>query len=142
MNTRKKEKILFGMKFYIASRTAQKEEVRSMYETLKEKGHTLTFDWTSFPLLRPYEEHQNQSRELSVEQIEAIKDADVFLLRTDSAGTDMYIELGVAISSQITYGKPDIYVLGDHNTQSMFYFHPTVKRRKNLDQVLEEIEHK
>ena len=55
---------------------------------------------------------------------------------SDEAGTGMYVELGAAIASYLERGKPEIFVIGPHNSRSMFYFHPAVQRVDNLEGVL------
>ena len=52
----------------------------------------------------------------------------------------MYVELGVAILSNMLQKKPDVYVIGEQNTRSMFYFHPAVNRRATIDDVIAEVE--
>ena len=52
----------------------------------------------------------------------------------------MHVELGVAILSNELFGRPKVYVVGEHFNNSVFYFHPCVNRRKSFEEVLEEIE--
>lgn len=69
-----------------------------------------------------------------------MRECDVFILLSDGpAGTGRYVELGAAIQSQPESQKPLIYVVGERNMDSIFYFHPTVKRRGTIEEVLEEI---
>ena len=127
------------MKIYLAARFGKKEEVRYLYRRFKELGYEIASDWTLHKPIKPYESNHETAREYSIEDINAVRNCDVFILMTDEAGTGMYVELGVAISSNIEQGKPKIYVIGEHTSRSMFYFHPSVNRRKTIDDVLEEI---
>ncbi len=128
------------MKIYIAARFGKKQEVRNLYELLKERGHEITLDWTTHEFIKPFEDNQEIAEKYSVEDIEGVRNSDVFILLTDEAGTGMYVELGAAIFSNIEFGKPKIYVIGEYTSRSMFYFHPSVNRRKSIEEVLEEIE--
>lgn len=128
------------MKIYIAARFDKKQEVLNLYKRFQELGHEIIADWTLHKLIKPYENNPETAREYSIEDIDAARNCDILMLMTDEAGTGMYIELGAAISSNLEHGKTKIYVIGEHTSRSMFYFHPSVNRRKNIDEVLEEIE--
>ena len=127
------------MKIYLAARFNKKQEVRDLYERFKKLGYEIAADWTLHKPIKPYENNPKTAREYSLEDIDAVKNCDVFILITDEAGTGMYVELGAAISSNLEHGKPKIYVIGEYTSRSMFYFHPSVNRRKTIDEVLEEI---
>ncbi len=84
------------MKFYIASRFFNKEQVLQVMAALKKKGHTVTVDWTLHKDVRPYGEHPAEARAYSNEDMQGVLDSDVFALLTDG-GTDgkgMHVELG------------------------------------------------
>jgi len=51
----------------------------------------------------------------------------------------MYVEIGAAIQHRIEFGKPVIYVVGNNINRSMFYFHPTVNRLKNIEDLIAKI---
>ncbi len=130
------------MKFYIASRTARTGEVRRIYDLLKNRGHEITVDWTLQNISRPYATNARQAREHSIQDIQGVRDSDIFVLISDRAGTGMYTELGVAISSHIDKRKPIIYIIGNHLDKSIFYFHPSINIRHKIEQVIEELENK
>ncbi len=127
------------MKWYIAARFDEKEKVREIHQLLAVYGHTITSDWTVHLPIKPYDHHERESREYSLADIDGVRESDIFVLLSDDAGTGMYVELGTAIASHLTFGKPLIYVVGEHSSRSMFYFHPSVKRRKTIEDVLGEI---
>ncbi len=128
------------MKIYLAARFDKKQKVRDLYERFKKLGLEIAADWTLHKPIKPYENNPEVAREYSVEDIDAVRKCDVFILMGNEAGTGMYVELGAAISSNLEHGKPIIYVIGEYTSRSMFYFHPSVNRRKTIDEVLEEIE--
>lgn len=129
------------MKIYIAARFERKQEVRDLCRLLTEKGHEITADWTLHKPIKPYEKNQELAQQYSIEDINGVKDSDIFILLSDEGGSiGMYVELGIAILSNLMFGKPIIYIVGDYTSRSMFYFHPSVNRRKNINHVLKEIE--
>ena len=107
---------------------------------MTEKGHEITADWTSHKTIKPYEDNQEIAQEYSIEDIDGVRGSDIFILISDQAGTGMHTELGAAIISNLDKGKPKIYVIGDYTSRSMFYFHPSVNRRKSIKEVLDELE--
>ncbi len=127
------------MKIYLAARFDKKQEVRNLYKRFQKLGHEIAADWTLHKSIKPYENNSEIAREYSAEDVDAARNCDIFILITDEAGTGMYVELGAAISSNLEHRKPKIYVIGEHTSRSMFYFHPSVNRRKTIDEVLEEI---
>lgn len=126
-------------KVYIAGRFGRQEEVRRIQELFKKKGYAIAVDWTTHKPIKPYGEHQELSKQYAIEDIEAAAHSDVFVLLSDDAGTGMYIELGAAITNYTKFGKPKIFVLGTFLERSMFYFHPSINRRRTIEEILEEI---
>lgn len=128
------------MKFYIASRTKKKDRVAKLYKLLKENGHQIASDWTLHKNTKPYIKHQDLSRRYALEDVKGVKDCDVFIIvSTGNGGRGMYVELGAAILSYLKYQKPKIYVVGKYNHNTIFYFHPSVNRRNNIQEVLVEL---
>jgi len=127
-------------KVYIASRFDRKLKVAELYERFKKLGYEVAVDWTVHKPIKPYEENIIPAWQYSVEDMKGIIDCDLFILLTDKEGTGIYAELGAAIFSNLEHGKPKIYVIGDYTSNCMFYFHPSVNRRKTIDEVIKEIE--
>jgi diphthamide synthase subunit DPH2 len=128
------------MKIYVAASFQLKERVKELYNTLQERGHEITVDWTAHKPVEPFDQNEALSREYSVEDIEGVADSDVFILLSDVHGKGMYVELGAAIISHLRHGKPIIYVVGERNAEVMFYFHPSVNRRETIEDILDEID--
>lgn len=128
------------MKFYIAARFTEKEHVREIYRFLKDKGHEITADWTLHKTIKPYDENSAIAKDYAVEDMNGVIDADVFVLVTsENTGSGSAGELGAAILSKIKSGKPKIFVIGEHMGNNFFYFHPTVIRRKSIEEVLSDL---
>jgi hypothetical protein len=124
------------VKIYIATRFNRKKEVQKLIKLLKGKDHQIVADWTNHPPIKPYQESQNLSEEFSVLAVNGIKNSDIFILLSDQGGTGMYAELGLAIGNYIQSGKPKIFVVGDYNSRSMFFYHPSVTRLSNIKQLI------
>lgn len=129
------------MKVFVAARFGQKEKVRALYEELEKRGHEVIFDWTKHKPIKPYIDNQELSARYSNEDIMGVFDCDIFILLADEAGTGMHIEFGAAlITNIICGGEPKIYVVGEHNARSMFYFHSAVNRVNNTNELLDELD--
>ncbi len=61
------------------------------------------------------------------------------LLSEKDGGTGMHIEFGVALILNKLFNKPKIYVVGEANSRSTFYFQDGVKRVDTLEDVLKEL---
>lgn len=127
------------MRFYIAARFGRRDEVRKIHKTLLDKGHEFLSTWVEQDQIKPYDKYPNKARKRAIKSIDAAKDCDIFVLLSDEAGTGMYVELGTAIMSNLLKGKPKIYIVGNYLNRSMFFFHPIVKRKKSIEDVLEDI---
>ncbi len=127
------------MKFYVAAKFESKQEVRKLYDLLKSKGHEITVDWTLHKAIKPYKENQELAKQYASEDINGLKDCDVFIIIGNDYGKGLHAELGAAILSNILFQRPLIYAIGEHNTKCMFYFHPSIKRKKDINEVLKEI---
>jgi len=124
------------MKAYIASRQSQRGYVEKISEQLKKKEYELIFNWIELPDLRPYKDNENESRAISKKIVDSIKGSDLFLLISDSGGTDMFIELGIAISENSMKGSPKIYCIGEHNNRSLMLHHPSIKRINSIEEIV------
>jgi len=118
------------MKWYFASRTRHQETISKIYQTLRNKGHTVVFDWTQLKIVKPYEEHSCKA--IAEDISTSIPNADIFVLISDAAGTDMFVELGIALAH-----KKKIYVVGEHNKRSLMHFHPSIIHVDTIKEVLD-----
>ena len=126
------------MKIYIAGRTSQREEVRKLNQIFREKGFEV-LDWTDHLATKPFESHRDIAIQYSIEDVDFISVCDIFILLTSEVpGLGSTAEFGMALMSNKTNKKPIIYVVGSH-INNMFYFHPEVKMRKTIDEVLLEL---
>jgi hypothetical protein len=130
------------MKIYIASRFDKKDAIQNLQKVLSDNGHTISADWTRHKRIKPYEENRDLAKEFSMEYMEGVKNSDIFILITDDAGKGMYTELGAAIMLNTLFGKPEIYVIGEHISNTIFFFHPAVKRLGSVQEIVAELSKK
>ena len=114
--------------------------MKEIHEELTARGHTTTSAWVNEGNIIPYERNSKTARSLAAQCIKESANCDVFVLITDEQGAGMYTELGAALHSNIQNNKPRIYVIGDYLDRSMFFFHPSIKRLKSIDEVLKDLE--
>jgi hypothetical protein len=127
------------MKVYIAAKLENRQEVERIIKLIRDKNHEIIIDWTKDePINKPYENNIQVAKERTIRDVSGIKNSDAFILLTDE-GTNkgMYIELGVAIDSNIRTGKPKIYVTDKNIHNSIFYYHPSIKIIKNIQEILQ-----
>jgi len=132
------------MKFYFSSRSKMREEVVNMQRIISERGHFLSYDWAKEVknLKRPYSEIPKIVQARVCEMMDGIRNSDVFVMISDEEGIDMYGELASAISFNYIYKRPEVYVLGNGSSPSIFPFHPFVKSRTTIQEILDEVEKK
>ena len=123
----------------MAAKWQLRDQVREIYEKIEQKSHEITEDWTRHKIIKPYDENKEISRRYSIQDINGVRNADVFVLLTNEDGIGMYLELGVAMMSYIQNRKPKIYVVGNRLGRSMHFFHPSVKRMNTIDDVFEDL---
>lgn len=125
------------MKWYFASRRSQEDFVRSIIATLKKEGHEIVYDWTDLGSLKPYHENAEQCNKISYDISASLADVDVFVLISDAAGTDMFVELGIVIGYWMKSRKSRIYLVGEHNKRSLMHLHPAIIHMDSLQEVME-----
>jgi len=84
-------------------------------------------------MLIPYQEHKKQSSVVAQKISQAIQTTDIFVLLADMSGTDMYVELGLAIANHKKSDKPKIYVIG--NRRSLMHYHPSITPVTSIEDV-------
>jgi len=125
------------MKWYFSSRTRHRQLIKRITRLLKSQGDRVVFDWASLPLLEPYKNNQKKSSEVADKIGKAIKEADIFVLISDPEGTDMFVELGMAIIYAGSNKKMRIYAIGKDNKRSLMCLHPKIIHLDNLEELFE-----
>ncbi len=133
---------MYSMKFYISTRFSV-ETLRlkaiELKEELEKSGHKMTFDWMSYPNLKPYDNNVELSSNIAKNELDAVRNADFYIILPDLGGTSMYTEFGAAlVSSEIT-GKPFVYLLNETKDVTLFNYHPQVIWKRTLSEILEDL---
>lgn len=118
------------MKFYLASRYRNKEKLLKLAQLLAEGKHTVVSSWLGTGSLKPYEENRVHSRKMAAKITREVKACDVFVLLTDRAGTDMFIEFGLAVAF-----RKKVLLVGKWNKRSLMHFHPQIIQVDSLKDV-------
>jgi hypothetical protein len=129
------------MKFYIAAYSGSKREIKELMSRIEKMGHEITVDWTDLLGIPKPERNRNEDavRDVAGRDINGVLAADVFVLFAEpDEGRGRYVELGAAIASNMQNGKPSVYVVGEETSQSLFYYHKSVKRLKSIEDVFEQ----
>lgn len=120
------------MKWYFASRMRHKDKITKIVDFLKLQGHEIVFEWSSLDSIKPYNYHAEKSSLIAKQISESLRDVDVFVLITDEAGTDMFVELGIVIGRWLDDKNIRIYAVGPFNSRSLMHFHPVIIKVDNL----------
>lgn len=127
------------MKVYVAGRFAKKVAIQAVHAWLRAGGHEITVDWTTQSGLKPYVQNQEKVTDFVNADIEGVVSSDVFILLSEKAADarGMYVEFGIALASFMQNNLPRIYVVGDLDDPSAFYFYPGVIRVESVDDIKE-----
>jgi hypothetical protein len=120
------------LKFFVSGKIGEQGGAIEAMDALRDAGHVITFDWTTIPHLKPYDETVNASREAALKEAQGVADADAVVLIAHESGVGMFIEMGMALA----LGKP-IYVVTARPSRSMFFHHPLVQRFAALKDLLQ-----
>jgi len=115
------------MKFYVASRLENHEQVRNLVRTLQESGWENTYDWTTHGSVK--ETDRETLKDIGQKEADGVRNADVVIVLTPQ-GRGTHVELGMAVAlHKIVYiqHEDEKYFKCDDNT-SAFYWLPHVVR--------------
>jgi hypothetical protein len=127
------------MKFYVTGRSSNYDLVKTTFERIKAIGHEVTFEWTALPMVKPYDEHQQQAGAFALGGIQGVIDADVYIIFTHADGNGVFTEFGAALASNVINGSPIIYAIGEDRSSAMFNYHPSIQWRTDIESVLKEV---
>ena len=123
------------MEWYFASRRRHKEFIDKIVNFLESQNHSVVYEWSKLGRLKPYHKNSDKSSLVAREIGNALKDVDIFVLISDEAGTDMFIELGIVIREWMQNKKIKIYIVGKFNDRSLMHHHPSIKRVNKIRDV-------
>jgi len=119
------------MKVYLASRYKYKEKLLMLAHELMIRNYKITSSWLKTKSLKPYDQNIKESRNMAKKIERDVSQSDIFILISDRAGTDMFVELGIAIAL-----NNKIYVVGKYNKRSLMHLHPKIKHVNDVDELL------
>ncbi len=127
------------MKWYFASRVRHTESLIKLADVLESHGEVLAGKWIYGKSLKPYHENVAEVQKTGLENTQAILDSDVFVMISDPEGTDMFVELGIALGANTSgNGVPRIYIIGEHSKRSLMQLHPAIIHCDTFNQVFEQ----
>ena len=114
------------MRFYIASKLENYEQVKSLARLLRLSGWEHTYDWTVRGSIK--ETNIETLKSVGQKEYDGVKNADIVIVLTPQ-GRGTHVELGMAIALNkvvYIYHEDDKYFQCDDNS-SAFYWLPNVK---------------
>jgi len=127
------------LSIYVAAKFERKKIINYLYKKILEKGHSISYDWTTHKPIKPYEHNENTAKIYSNNELSGIINCDVFIYIADNSGTTLPMEFGAALMHAKKTGKPKIYIIGEFNNKSPWFFNELVERRDTIKEVLEEL---
>ncbi len=121
------------MKWYLASRTRHQTTLRALADKLTEVGEEVLSEWLYVEKFNSFENNPEVTA-FSERIVEQVLEADIFVLISDSEGTDMFVELGIALSNS---KANKIYIVGEDSKRSLMQLHPAVFHVQDIQEVLE-----
>lgn len=130
------------MKVFVSAHMDDRETlVPSFQELLVSHGHSITQDWSQGDVIPDgFSDSAFDAGRVSKEDIDGILAADAFVLLTTQAeepGRGMYVELGAALLKAELGTLRHVCVVGELTHETVFYFHPLVKRFADMQECLD-----
>ena len=126
------------MKWYFASRIRHKNLLLEVCEFLQDRGEIIASDWIYQDSLKPYDLNLPKVQPFSQEVVKNILAADIFVLISDPEGTDMFIELGIALAKNNINSNNKIYAVGEHSKRSLMQLHPAIIHVPTLEELFKQ----
>jgi chemotaxis methyl-accepting protein methylase len=122
------------MKFYIAGKFEEVPIIHQLFERVQKAGHEVAYDWTTHIKAKPYVEHSDLMAKYAGNELQAILASDVFSYLTHERGTTLHMEFGAALAKKQLGGAIQIFVIGEHNDRSPWYFNQLVTRVDTVEE--------
>ena len=119
------------MKWYLAGRTRHIKNLRLVGDALRNKEEEVVSNWFYGEKFDDYESQLPLIQDLAVTIIHEVQESDIFVLISDEKGTDMFLELGVALGKSISK-EIKIYIVGKHSKRSIMSLHPKCEHVADL----------
>lgn len=120
---------------YIASKIGpMNKKVQALRKILEQHGYVINYDWTEKVVPKPFEEHLSEATDAAEAMAKAVMQCDILIVLCAPGGVGYHIETGGALVASIILSfitgqkKKQLYVVGEGNDKSVFYFHQSVIR--------------
>lgn len=123
------------MRVFVSGKVGDHEDVKDLIAVLSQRGHNVTFDWTSIEHLRPYDKNAGASQSAAELELAGVRDADVVIVMVHPRGVGLFVELGAALA----LGKHVIAIVSGADP-TMFLYHPLVMRVSSTNEALAALE--
>lgn len=127
------------VRIYVAGPLAAVETVQAVQFAVVAAGHELTLDWSRGPdvTFDDYGSLPAVSAELASADLDAVLTADaVLVVASEHDGRGMFVELGAALARARFGDLKHVVVVGPIHHESVFYYHPAVRRVSAVDEWL------
>lgn len=125
------------MKFYVAAKFSDKEQVKDAYALIKAAGHAITHEWIHHKDSYPFENDPAYAAQCATDDINGVLAADIFVVLSNAEPSmGASAELGAAIASFLKFKTPHIFVVGPHFDTNFAYWHPAVVQKDSVEAVL------
>jgi len=127
------------MKFYIASKLENYEQVQSLAKKLKDAGWVHTYDWTVHGLVKSKSEEI--LRLTGLNEFNGIKNADIVIILTPQGrGTHTEFGMAIALGKKIYLCHTDnTYFKCDDNTSAFYWLPQVIRRVGNIEVIANEL---
>jgi hypothetical protein len=106
---------------YVAGRVSRQKEIQIILDRLRESGIEVTRDWTwTHAITNEKEARDFRMKAYAIrdpkyhreadDDLNAVFEADIFIIVTDEHGTGMYVEMGAAFAGQKIRNKPQLMI--------------------------------
>lgn len=142
---------MMPLKAYVSGRISRQVEIQAILARLREVGIEITRDWTWTPAItnekeaaefrkKAYATRDPKYHQEADDDLNAVLDANVFIILTDEQGSGMYVEMGAAFAGQKLRNHPQlIYAIGPHFDRMVFYQHHTVLRVNSVEEIIADL---
>ena len=137
-----------SMNIFVSGQIEDLEYVQSVQKALINAGHKITHDWTinegGSRMLGSREDklsNRDEAARRASNDLSGVVESDIYVICTNNmnVGKGMYVELGAALALNEKLGNPRIFLLGEMNHMSIFYFHPAIVHIANVDELIKSI---
>lgn len=130
------------MKVYVAGQLADTAAVTGAQQAILAAGHELTHDWTQdLEFTEDYASRLEDSAHLAQADLAGVMVADAVVVLASGAqpGRGLFVELGAALARAELGLLRHVVVVGAIVHESVFYFHPRVRRVPTVEEWLGQV---